>query len=36
MKYILMMNTVKANREAFPAWSKKDISGPHCLHDELE
>ena len=25
MKYILMMNTMKANAAAFPGWSKKDI-----------
>ena len=25
MKYILMMNTMKANSEGFPGWSKKDI-----------
>jgi hypothetical protein len=25
MKYILMMNTMKANSEGFPGWTKKDI-----------
>lgn len=25
MKYILMMNTMKANSPGFPGWSKKDI-----------
>jgi hypothetical protein len=25
MKYILMMNTMKADCEAFPGWAKKDI-----------
>ncbi len=25
MKYILMMNTMKAGSEAFPGWAKKDI-----------
>ena len=25
MKYILMMNTMKANAQGFPAWPKKDI-----------
>jgi hypothetical protein len=27
MKYILMMNTMKANAPAFPGWSDKDIKG---------
>ncbi len=27
MKYILMMNTMKAGSDAFPGWSKKDIEG---------
>ena len=26
MKYILMMNTMKANTEAFAAWSKQDVT----------
>ena len=25
MKYILMMNTMRANSPGFPGWSKKDI-----------
>ncbi len=25
MKYILMMNTMKANNEGFPGWAQKDI-----------
>jgi len=25
MKYILMMNTMKANAEPFPGWSKEDV-----------
>jgi hypothetical protein len=25
MKYILMMNTMKANRQPFPDWSKQDV-----------
>ena len=27
MKYILMMNTMKANSPGFPGWSKNDIQG---------
>lgn len=27
MKYILMMNTMKAGSNPFPGWSKKDIEG---------
>lgn len=27
MKYLLMMNTMKANSPGFPGWSKKDIEG---------
>ena len=27
MKYILMMNTMKANSPAFPGWGKRDIEG---------
>src|SRR5947209_3572396 len=39
MKYILMMNTMKANSDAFPGWSKKDIQAHIAfmigLHKEL-
>ena len=39
MKYILMMNTMKAGCEVFPRWSKKDIQAHiafmKTLNDEL-